>query len=117
MNVERYELTDVQVLQHVGLQLKQMRLEQNITQKELQQLSGVSAFSISSVENGKNTSVLTLIQLLRALRRFDVLEPFFREPQVSPIAYARLMASQPEKKRVVKSKKTSKKQSNPLEEW
>ncbi|MCD7795502.1 MAG: helix-turn-helix transcriptional regulator [Alistipes sp.] len=117
MNVERYELTDVQVLQHVGLQLKQMRLEQNITQKELQQLSGVSAFSISSVENGKNTSVLTLIQLLRALRRFDVLEPFFREPQVSPIAYARLMASQPEKKRVVKSKKVDRKQSNPLEEW
>lgn len=115
--MERYELTDIQVLQHVGLQLKQMRLEQNITQKELQQLSGVSAFSISSVENGKNTSVLTLIQLLRALRRFDVLDPFFREPQISPIAYAKLMASQPEKKRVVKSKKASKKQFNPEEEW
>ena len=69
--IDTYGLSDIVILQKIGSQIKQARIEQDITQKELSRMAGVSMFSISSIENGSNTSILTLIQILRALNRFD----------------------------------------------
>src|SRR5574344_1019030 len=101
--MDRYLLSDASIVERLGSQIKQMRLEQNITQKQLQELSGVSTFSISSVENGGNTSLLTLVQLLRALKRLDMLDAFFVEKQISPIEYAKLQGQQKSRKHASKS--------------
>lgn len=101
--MDRYLLSDASIVERLGSQIKQMRLEQNITQKQLQELSGVSAFSISSVENGGNTSLLTLVQLLRALKRLDMLDTFFVEKQISPIEYAKLQGQRSRRKHASKS--------------
>ena len=72
-------------------------------QKELADVAGVSVFTISSIENGKTTSLLTVIQLLRALEHLDYLDSFFQEESISPVAYARLMKNNKKKERVKSS--------------
>ena len=72
-------------------------------QKELADAAGVSVFTISSIENGKTTSLLTVIQLLRALEHLDYLDSFFQEESISPVAYAKLMKNNKKKERVKSS--------------
>jgi len=60
-------------------------------------------FTISSIENGKVTSLLTIIQLLRVLKHLDYLDSFFQEAAVSPIAYAKLLKNNKKKMRVKSS--------------
>lgn len=70
------EITDTELLQMIGGKLKEMRLEQNIKQKELAEKAGLSMFSISQMETGHNTSVQSIIQVLRALGRLEMLDTF-----------------------------------------
>lgn len=86
MNYE--EITDVELLQKIGGKLKEIRLEQNIKQKELAEKSGLSMFSISQMETGHNTSVQSVIQVLRALGRMDMLDAFIinNKEEASPAA-------------------------------
>lgn len=74
MNYE--EITDVELLQRIGGKLKEIRLEQNIKQKKLAEKAGLSMFSISQMETGHNTSMQSIIQVLRALGRMDMLDAF-----------------------------------------
>ncbi len=103
--IDTYGLSDIAILNKIGARIKEIRIEQDITQKELSQMAGVSMFSISSIENGSNTSILTLVQILRALNRFDMLEPFLKEKEVSPVAIARAMESQTVYQRAGRTKK------------
>ena len=72
-------------------------------QAELADASGVSVFTISFVENGKTTSLLTIVQLLRALGHLDYFDSFFQEETISPIAYAKLLKNNKKKIRVKSS--------------
>lgn len=110
---EIYALTDIAIVKRIGAKIKEARIEQNITQIELAKSAGVSAFSVSSIENGNNTSLLTLVQILRALERFDLLDTFFQEKPISPIAYAKLMEERHVYKRASKRKNINKTE----EEW
>jgi DNA-binding XRE family transcriptional regulator len=77
--------------------------------QELADAAGVSVFTISAVENGKTTSLLTLIQMLRALEHLDYLDSFFQEEAISPIAYAKLIKNNKKKERVKSSADNPKK--------
>lgn len=70
------EISDVELLQKIGCKLKELRLEQNIKQKELAEKSGLSMFSISQIETGHNTSMQSIVQVLRALDRLELLDSF-----------------------------------------
>ena len=98
-----YALSDIAIVQAIGAKIKEARIEQDITQKELSKMAGV--FSISSIENGNNTSILTLVQILRALNRFDFLDLFFKEKEISPVAYARAMEAEVVYQRAGRTKK------------
>lgn len=86
MNYE--ETTDSELLQRIGGKLKEIRLDQNIKQKELAEKSGLSMFSISQMETGHNTSMQSIIQVLRALDRMDMLDAFINNNKVeeNPLA-------------------------------
>lgn len=86
-----YVLSDKALVSKIGERLRQKRLEQNITQKELAERAGVAVSSVAGVEQGKNISLLTLVALLRALQALHLLELFLQEPEISPIAYARML--------------------------
>lgn len=74
MNYE--EISDEELLQRIGGKLKEIRLEQNVKQKELAEKAGLSMFSISQMETGHNTSMQSIIQVLHALGRMDLLDAF-----------------------------------------
>jgi transcriptional regulator with XRE-family HTH domain len=86
-----YIFTDKGLIAKIGEKLRQIRLEQNITQKELAERAGVSLSSVANVEKGNSVSLSTLIAILRALQALHLLDAFFREPEISPIAYAQMM--------------------------
>lgn len=102
---EIYALTDGAILVQIGAKLKEERVERNLSQKDLATACGLSAFSISQMENGHNTSLLSLIMVLRALNRLEILEELLRERPVSPVAMSEYMKKHPERKRAYNSKK------------
>ena len=104
-----YTLTDDAIMRQIGSKLKELRIIKGMKQTELSQASGVSVFTISGVENGKSTSLLTIIQILRALENLDYLNQFFQQQEMSPIAYAKLMEKNKRKERVKTSKPKSEK--------
>ena len=77
--MDLYAQTNDAIMRQIGSKIKELRIEKNMKQAELADASGVSVFTISSVENGKTTSLLTIVQLLRALEHLDYLDRFFQE--------------------------------------
>ncbi len=97
--MDKYSMNDQAILFQIGIKLKEIRLEQNITQAQLQDKSGVFRSTISEIENGKNSSLLIIIQLLRAMGRLDMLDSFFVEREISPVEYARMQLAKSKKPR------------------
>ena len=98
------DMTEIEILQKIGARMREIRLEQNMKQKELAEKSGLSMFSISQMETGHNTSVQSLVQVLKALNRLDMIEPFLKEKEIDPATLARFIQSQQsQRKRVSRS--------------
>lgn len=99
-------MNDEEILKQIGAKLKELRVERNMKQKELSERSGLSMFSISQIETGHNTSILSLVQILKALDRMDMLESFLKEKEVDPELLAKFIQSQqqPVRKRVTSPK-------------
>ena len=76
-----------EILKDLGNRLKQHRLNQNLTAKELSVRSGVSERTLTGFERGeKNISLVSLIELLRGLQLLGHLEELLPEiPLVSPL--------------------------------
>lgn len=83
-------LSDTAILRELGKNIKQMRLNKNITQQQLATSSGLDRVTISKLENGHIATMLTFIQVLRVLDRFDLLDGFVEEPQISPLQVAEM---------------------------
>ncbi len=88
------EMKAIEILQKIGARMREIRLEQNMKQKELAEKSGLSMFSISQMETGHNTSVQSLVQVLKALNRLDMIEPFLKEKEIDPATLAQFIQSQ-----------------------
>lgn len=75
------------ILNDLGEKLKQQRLNQNLSAKELAQKSGVSQRTITGFERGeKNITLVNLIELLRALGLLHHLQDLIPElPKISPL--------------------------------
>jgi len=71
-------LTEPEILKEIGNGLKKIRVQHNLTQKELSQEVGLSVSTISLIEKGKSTSVESLIRILIRLNRIKDLESVFR---------------------------------------
>ncbi|MDR0646736.1 MAG: helix-turn-helix domain-containing protein [Elusimicrobiota bacterium] len=85
-----YSMSDKAVLQNLGQQLKQMRLNKNITQAKLGELSGLSRITISEIENTGIGTISSFVKLLRALEKLELLNYFIEAAQVSPLQIAKL---------------------------
>ncbi|MCX6180910.1 MAG: helix-turn-helix transcriptional regulator [Bacteroidetes bacterium] len=75
------------ILVDLGKKLREQRLNQNLSSKELSAKSGVSERTISGFERGeKNISLVNLIELLRALKLINNLSQLIPElPAISPL--------------------------------
>lgn len=88
-----YNMSDPTIVKEIGIQLKKMRLRKNITQEKLAATSGLNRATISQLENGRAATLLTLVQVMRALDKLDLLNVFSDEPDVSPLEAVKLKRS------------------------
>lgn len=105
-------MSDKAIIERLGYFIKHHRLEQNKTQGALASEAGMNRSTLNLVESGKVGSVLTLIQLLRALHQLTVLDPFEIKTMISPLQLAKI--EQEQRKRASRVKKSSNK---PKSEW
>lgn len=83
-------LADTTVVEELGRRLRQVRLEQNLTQQGLAEEAGVSVATIRNLEDGKQTQLVTLIRVLRTLGLLTGLDRLVPVQAPSPIEQLKL---------------------------
>ena len=84
------QMSDAAIIQQLGQYIKQTRLQQNKTQAQLSKSAGLNRWTISQIENGESITLMSLIQILRALDHLHVLSTFEIVDEISPLEYAKL---------------------------
>ncbi len=82
--------TNQALLVQIGNVVKEMRINQNKTQQNLADACGINRTTYTQIENGKGSSMLHFIQVLRALDALYLLKNFEVQMQISPIALAKM---------------------------
>lgn len=92
------KLNDAKIISELGKQLKQMRLNRNISQSQLAENSGIDRVTISKIENGRPASLKTWVQLTRAFGKLDIWAAF-EETSLLPLEKAKKKIAAKTKKR------------------
>ncbi len=86
-----YSMSDPAIVSQLGTFLRQIRLQQNLTQEQVAEKAGLSRSAISDMENGRTVaSLLTTVQVLRALQQLNLFDNWQVSSQVSPLQVAKL---------------------------
>ena len=80
-----YGMTDAAIVSELGKRIKATRLKKNFTQAEVARRAGISVFTVSQMENGKNTSLASLIAVMRVLKLLENFENLIPEQMLSPV--------------------------------
>jgi len=78
-------LTTVEREAEIGRHLRDLRLRQNIDQRQLAARADVALNAVKRLEGGKGATVTSLVKVLRALGREDWLETLAPQVTVSPL--------------------------------
>jgi transcriptional regulator with XRE-family HTH domain len=78
MTTEEWEAT-------LGRQLRDLRLRQNIDQRQLAEQAGVALNVVKNLEAGKGATVKSLVKVLRALGRAEWIESLAPAVSISPL--------------------------------
>lgn len=84
-----YTLSDKGIEEELGQRVKTLRLQKNMTQKELAEVTTLSLNTIKSLESGRG-KLSTLIAVLRELGVLDQLDNFIPEISISPMQLAKM---------------------------
>jgi len=82
-------MTDRAIAKELAKRIKQQRLNKDLSQRNVAESAGISITAVQGVEKGEST-ILTLIKVLRVLGSLDGLENFLPEIIVSPLTMAKL---------------------------
>lgn len=93
-NINFTQMSDGAIVAHIGSFIKHTRGQQNKTQAQLAEMSGLNRWTLSQIENGESITLSSLIQILRALDCLYVLDVFNYTEEISPIEYAKLKKQQ-----------------------
>jgi transcriptional regulator with XRE-family HTH domain len=69
----------------LGEQIRRLRLDHGDDQQTLARLADVGLSSVKNLENGRGSSLRTLVRVLRALDAVDWLDTLDPQPTVSPL--------------------------------
>ncbi len=89
-NTDWVSMSDKAIISTIGDYVKQQRLLQNKTQVKIAETAGVNRWTVSQLEKGEAVSLISLLQILRALDLLHVLDNFKIETQLSPLELAKL---------------------------
>ena len=82
----------------VGEQFRSLRLARDLDQAQLADLAGVSLGAVKGLEQGKGSTLKTIVRLARALDREDWLRSLAPRPTVSPIDVLRSSRTEPRRR-------------------
>ena len=83
-------MSDSAILAAMGNYVKEKRLSINKTQAQIAEKAGINRWTLSQFENGQSITLLSLIQIVRALNLLSILDIFTIENRISPIALANI---------------------------
>jgi transcriptional regulator with XRE-family HTH domain len=96
MTTEEWEVT-------LGRQLRDLRLRQNVDQRQLAEQAGVALNVVKNLEAGKGATVKSLVKVLRALGRVEWLDSLAPAVSISPL---QMLKSKPSRQRASRGKGT-----------
>lgn len=77
--------TDKEAVAELGVRLRALRLNQNLTVDSVATKAGLNRNTILNAESGKNPRLGTLVRLLRVYGRIEALNAFIAPVSVSPL--------------------------------
>lgn len=85
-SMDYYEYSIPELVRLLGVRLKDYRMQCNLTQKEMAELSGIGLTTIHKFENGiaGNLSLSTFLLLLKAVGQINALDDLLPELPESP---------------------------------
>ena len=92
-----YFMTNEALLQYVGKQMQQMRINARLSQQQLAERAGVSRSTVTLVENGKGMKMESLVAMLRVLNKLEILNNFETQAVISPLLIAKLLGKVPKR--------------------
>ncbi len=99
IDIDWVQMSDSSIVKQIGGYIKHVRLGQNKTQAGLAEMAGLNRWTVSQIENGESITLMSLIQILRALNCLYVLNAFEVVDEISPLEYARLKKKKKERAR------------------
>jgi transcriptional regulator with XRE-family HTH domain len=85
-----HAMSDPAILELFGKYIQQIRLQQNKTQQQVATAAGINRSTMVKIENGGGGSMISFVQILRALEQLQILEHFEVNQQISPLQLAKL---------------------------
>lgn len=82
----------------VGEQVRTLRIAKGLDQAQLAELAGVSLGTVKGVEQGRGSTLRSLVRLTRALDREEWLRGLAPRPTVSPIDVLRSSRTEPRRR-------------------
>lgn len=108
-----YAMSDPAILEVLGDFIQKTRLQKNKTQQEVATAAGLNRSTLVQIENGGGGTMLSFIQILRALEQLHLFQSFEIRQQFSPLQLAKIEL----KKRQRASKKQKPANDKPQSAW
>jgi transcriptional regulator with XRE-family HTH domain len=97
-------MSDPAILGLLGSFIQQTRLQQNKTQQQVAVAAGINRSTMVQIEKGGGGTLLSFIQILRALEQLPLFQHFEIKQQISPLQLAKI---DQKKRQRASNKKTS----------
>lgn len=104
-DIDTYSKSDLHYIEIIGEFVKTSRLAQNKTQQQLADEAGINRTTLVQLEKGKSVNLLSLVQILRALKKLHVFREMEIKPQLSPMQLAEIEQKQRQRARPEKTDK------------
>ena len=104
-------MSDRAIISAIGEYIREKRLSINQTQAQIAEKAGINRSTLVQVEKGESITLISLIQILRALDLLHILQAFKIEKIISPIELAKIES---QKRKRARGKKKNK---NPESDW
>jgi DNA-binding XRE family transcriptional regulator len=88
-NINWVEMSDTAIVRKIGAFVKQQRLKINKTQAQLATEAGVNRWTLGQIENGEAITMISLIQIMRALDILYLFDGFTIKHEISPLELAK----------------------------
>lgn len=112
-DISTYAKSDRYYLEKIGEFVQANRIAQRKTQEELSQAAGINRTTLGQLEKGQPVNLLSLVQVLRALKALHIFQDIETKPQISPLKQAAVEQKQIQRVR----HKARQGKANPKSDW